>query len=245
MESFLYERIREYEERHWWFQARRDILVAVIRAWGPPGARILDAGCGTGFVAHTLRDRYRLSLTDAAPEAVRFCADRGLPVARASIRQLPFGAETFELVGCFDVLYHRAIWPIESTLRELHRVLKPSGALIAAEPAYQWLFGEADVLDHAERRFGAHELASYLRDAGFTVRQEGYFNTYLAPLIITARMLGRLWSRLRPKRKPSPEFGSVPLGLNRLLAATFRSEKARVLRGGYPFGISVLCVAQK
>lgn len=245
VESFIYERMRTYEESHWWFRARREILVAVVQNWAPAGARILDAGCGTGFIAQALRDEYRVAVVDAAPEAVDFSAKRGLPAARASLAQLPYAANTFDLVGCFDVLYHRAASPLVTTLKEIHRVLRPEGVLVTTEPAYQWLFGEADVLDHARERFTAARLADRLREAGFTVRKAGYFNSYLAPAIIGMRLLRRSWLRVWPWSKPSPEFGVTPQPLNRLFEATLCAEKSRVVRGGYPFGVSVICVAQR
>jgi SAM-dependent methyltransferase len=245
MESFIYERMWLHEERHWWFRARREIVTALVREWAPAGGRILDAGCGTGFIAQALRAEYRVAVMDAAPEAVRLCAKRELPAARAALAQLPYASSTFDLVGCFDVLYHRAAWPLENTLGEIHRVLKSGGVLVAVEPAYQWLFGEADLLDHAQERFTSAGLSEHLRTAGFSVRKAGYFNTYLAPAIVVMRLLRRIWLRVWPWSKPSTEFGATPEPLNRLLEATLGAEKSRVVAGGYPFGVSVICVAQK
>jgi SAM-dependent methyltransferase len=245
VESLIYQIMWEHEASHWWFRARRDILTAVVRAHTHPGARVLDAGCGTGFIAETLRVDREVSLMDSSLEAVRFCRKRGLPAARASLRHLPYASGTFDLVGCFDVLYHRAARPLESPLSELHRVLRPGGVLVTAEPAYQWLFGEADVLDHAESRFTAPQLGHHLRQAGFEIRELGYFNTRLAPAIVAMRLLRRLWVRAWPRTEPSAEFGKSSGPLDRLLEAIFSSEKQRVLRGGYPFGISVLAIGEK
>jgi SAM-dependent methyltransferase len=245
VESLIYQLMWENEESHWWFRARRDILTAVVRAHTSPGARVLDAGCGTGFIAEALRNDRKVSLMDSSLEAVRFCRKRGLPAARASLRHLPYHSDTFDLVGCFDVLYHRAAQPLESTLRELQRVLRPGGVLVTVEPAYQWLFGEADVLDHAECRFTAPQLGRHLRQAGFGVRELGYFNTHLAPAIIGMRLLRRLWVRVWPWAEASAEFGKSSGALNRLLEAIFGSEKQRVLRGGYSFGISIIAIGEK
>ncbi len=245
MESFIYERMWTNEESYWWFRARREILAAVVRNWASGGARILDAGCGTGFIAQVLREDYRVAVMDAAPEAVRFSMKRDLPATQASLAQLPYASESFDLVGCFDVLYHRAASPLATTLREIHRVLQPEGVLVTAEPAYQWLFGEAYVLDHARERFTAAGLAGHLREAGFTVRKAGYFNTYLAPAIIGMRLLRRIRLRVWPWSKRSTEFGATAEPLNRLFAAILCAEKSRVVQGGYPFGVSVICVAQK
>ena len=244
VESFIYDRMSRYEESHWWFRARRDILVAVVRRWAPMGGRILDAGCGTGFIAQMLRNDYRLTVTDSAPEAVRLSAKRGLATSQASLTQLPFASNSFDLVSCFDVLYHRAASPLATTLGEIHRVLRPEGILVTAEPAYQWLFGEGDILDHARERFTAAGLSDRLREAGFDVRKAGYFNTYLAPAIIGKRLMRRGWLRVWPWAKPSTEFGATAEPMNRLLEAIFIAEKSRVVRGGFPFGVSVICVAQ-
>ncbi len=245
MESFLYQQMWEHEERHWWFRVRREILKAVVCKWAAPGARVLDAGSGTGFIAEALRAEYRMALVDRAPEALRYCLNRKLPGACATFQKLPYRDGIFDLVGCFDVLYHRAAGPLDATLDEIHRVLKPGGVLVATEPAYQWLFGEADVLDHARERFTARQLSHHFRGAGFTIRQQGYFNTMLAPMIVAVRMFRRLWLWLWPGAEPSSEFGHVSEPLNRWLGQAFALEKRRVLRGGYPFGTSVLCVAQK
>ncbi len=245
MEPFIYEIMWKREASHWWFRARCEILTALVRSQTPAGSRILDAGCGTGFIAENLLADHRVALVDSSPEAVRFCARRGVPAAQASLKQLPYANDTFDLVECFDVLYHRAMHPLKTPLGEIHRVLKPGGMLIVTEPAYQWLYGEADVLDHAEKRFTASELGSQLSDAGFAVRELGYFNTYLAPAIVLVRLLRRFWVWAWPWAHASTEFDESGGVLSAALEKIFRAEKDRVLRGGYPFGISVLGVAEK
>ena len=50
MEPDVYARMAELEQDHWWFVARRAILVEVLTRLVdlPLGARTLEAGCGTG-----------------------------------------------------------------------------------------------------------------------------------------------------------------------------------------------------
>ena len=49
MDRNLEQQILEVEERHWWYRGRRRVVSEVVRALDlPPGAQILDAGCGSG-----------------------------------------------------------------------------------------------------------------------------------------------------------------------------------------------------
>ena len=48
----------EAEERHWWYPATRELLRASLEPLLQPGARVLDAGCGTGSAGGWLGDRF-------------------------------------------------------------------------------------------------------------------------------------------------------------------------------------------
>jgi hypothetical protein len=130
-------------------------------------------------------------------------------------------------------------------LSELARVLRSGGFLILAEPAYGWLAGDNDALDHAARRFTRAELSALLTREGFQVTRSGYFNTLLFPIVAAVRLQQRLAGLFRRGRKPAAEFGPLPGPLNAILKRIFLLEKRRVLKGGFPFGVSVLCVARK
>src|SRR3954447_27070751 len=86
------------------------ILYLVIPSGGPLDA--LDAGCGTGFLALELAARgHRVTGVDFAPsmlaEARRKAAERGASIRfeEADAEQLPFSANSFELVVSRHVLW--------------------------------------------------------------------------------------------------------------------------------------------
>ncbi|GAA0569128.1 methyltransferase domain-containing protein [Caenispirillum bisanense] len=59
-----------------------DLAVRISGLPLPPGARVLEVGCGTGFLTASLVDRLqepRVLATDIAPGMVAACAARGLP----------------------------------------------------------------------------------------------------------------------------------------------------------------------
>ncbi|HEU5042290.1 MAG TPA: class I SAM-dependent methyltransferase, partial [Gemmatimonadales bacterium] len=66
------------ERTHWWFTARREILLSVTDRFVPPGGAILDVGCGTGFFIESVANRYEAWGVDPSPTAVEMCHARGL-----------------------------------------------------------------------------------------------------------------------------------------------------------------------
>lgn len=95
----------------------------------------LDAGCGEGFVAELLlKQMPGLELTgfDFNPDAVEIAKTKnpGATFITASIFDLPFDDNSFDVVGCFEVLEH-LVNP-EQALKELTRVA--SKAVIVSVP---------------------------------------------------------------------------------------------------------------
>jgi ubiquinone/menaquinone biosynthesis C-methylase UbiE len=87
----------------------------------------LDAGCGEGFVAAILRERLpdmELAGFDFNPEAVQLAAAKvpNASFVTASIFELPFADNSFDVVGCFEVLEHQHD-PLQA-LKEFTRVTK-------------------------------------------------------------------------------------------------------------------------
>lgn len=95
------------------------------------GARVLDAGCGSGPLAAALQGRgARVTGLDASAAMVelarrRLGADADLHVA--DLREpLPFDDGTFDLVVASLVLHYLEDWA--GPLAQMRRVLRPGGA---------------------------------------------------------------------------------------------------------------------
>lgn len=105
-------------------------------------ATFLDAGCGEGFVAAMVRRRMpdlELSGFDVDPAAVRLAAMRDPrgSFMTASIFDLPFPDQSFDVVGCFEVLEHLPGDGPDAALRELARVAKKAVVLsVPCEPHF-------------------------------------------------------------------------------------------------------------
>ena len=99
------------------------------------GRRILDAGCGSGPIAATLRDRgATVTGFDSSAAMLELASRRLGPDADLHLADLsdplPFPDDTFDDVIAALVLHYLEDWA--GPLAELRRVLKPGGRLIAA-----------------------------------------------------------------------------------------------------------------
>jgi ubiquinone/menaquinone biosynthesis C-methylase UbiE len=118
-----------------------------------PSDRILDLGCGTGVVACILRERLGGAAKVVGFDANRMMIEKARLLAPemdwrdGDVMALPFGADSFDLVLCQDLL--RFLPDRVGALREVRRVLSPGGRLLAST----WRpYGEEPLDSHALRR---------------------------------------------------------------------------------------------
>jgi SAM-dependent methyltransferase len=234
--------MREIEERHWWFRARQDILLELVRRWLPPGRTILDVGCGTGYFLEQARKVWDVWGVDPAPEAVAYCRQRGLTNVLMGMADLEIdGLPRADAVCFFDVLEH--LDDDVAALKAASDRLTPDGLIFATVPAYQWLWSSHDVVNHHRRRYTRQTLRSSLEKAGLEPALLGYYNSRLFPLALAARLADKSRKGSREDLLPIPSPRA-----NQMLYRVFRSEKRRLTgQPGRPFrfGLSLLVVARK
>jgi ubiquinone/menaquinone biosynthesis C-methylase UbiE len=179
---------------------------------------------------------------DMDREAVGYCYERDLhTIVQASAGNLPFPDETFDLVTMLDVLEHIA--DEKTALAEVSRVLRPGGFLTIAVPAYRFLWGAQDDVSQHQRRYSARQLEHRVRTAGLRVKRLTHFNSALFPPIAAIRLFRRAVPQARSTE--SDFTFPTPGAMNRLLATVFGLESAIVARTNLPFGVSILCLAEK
>ncbi len=120
-----------YEDaRHAGYHALIDRLeVDLVRRYGT-GARVLEAGCGTGLILGRVAEFAASAVgIDLSPGMLKKAHERGLRVANASITELPFADASFDVAYSFKVLAH--IEAIGKALSEMARVVRPGGHVLA------------------------------------------------------------------------------------------------------------------
>jgi len=238
-----YRRMFEAEERQWWYAGQREVAQALLEPWAQGSSaslRLLDAGCGTGFNLLALARLGRASGIDLSPEAIRFCRERGVRVARASLLSLPFPAAVFDAVASFDVIYHDWVSDDRAAVAEMARVLRPGGVLLVRVPALEALRGAHDAEVLTRRRYTRGELVALLAGCGLAVERSTYCNSLLLPLLFARRTLDRLLGR------EGSDVGFLPAPLESLFRGVLGIEAALVRHGfSLPLGASVVAVAQK
>jgi ubiquinone/menaquinone biosynthesis C-methylase UbiE len=147
-----------------------------------PGAAVLDIGCGTGTLAIAATRHVGASGTvhgiDASPpmiaRATRKAEKAGVNAVfqLAAAEQLPYPDHRFDIVLSTMMLHHLPRTTREQCAREIKRVLKPGGRVLAVD------FGgrqHGGVLAHFHRHgsLDIQKMTELLRSAELTVSNSG------------------------------------------------------------------------
>lgn len=185
----------------WWRQV-------TVRAARPRGARALDLGCGTGdLTAEFLRQGARLVVgVDGARRMLlgaqcKLAGRAELGLIQGDVLRLPLPDATFDVVASAFVL--RNLADLEAGYREMRRVLRPGGRVLALEICRPPLGAWGRVLEfHFQRvvpALGAavaraprayQYLPASLEDLPSPAR--------MAALLVNAGFAGVAWWRLPP-----------------------------------------------
>ncbi len=229
------------EQTHWWFSARRKILASIIRRWisSVRDNTILEVGTGTGAMGKMLSQYGIFVGLDLSVTALQYARSTLKNVALGQMGFLPFRDHFFDAVFALDLLEH--VDNEVSALNELLRVCKLNGTLFLTVPAFQFLWGQHDVINRHRRRYTKTQLEAVLKRSHWLVKKVSYYNTMLFPLVAGVRLLNRFRPTLEGPR--SDLHWKIPHIGNDLLDRIFSSERYLLERRDMPFGVSLVCVA--
>ncbi|HXC17167.1 MAG TPA: class I SAM-dependent methyltransferase, partial [Holophagaceae bacterium] len=150
-----HEELHQLEDGHFWFEGRNRLILWAIRRYFPDAARLLEIGCGTGFVLRGIRDALpsaEVSGSEIFTSGLSYASHRagGAALFQMDARRIPF-RNHFDLIGAFDVIEH--IEDDEAVLSEMLRALRPGGGVLLTVPQHRWLWSPVDVFAGHARRY--------------------------------------------------------------------------------------------
>jgi SAM-dependent methyltransferase len=231
------------EEVHWWFQGRRDMIFNIIKN-EDKNAFILDLGCSGGVLIQFLQEKGFQNVygVDASEEAVNLCKQKGLQnVFLMSADDPQLSNDKFDIIIASDVLEH--IKDDAKALTAWQRILKPGGKLIIFVPAFKFLWGLHDEVNHHQRRYSKTELVKRITQANLRIERNSYWNILLFLPIALMRVIQSKFFKTQTKENYDP-YRVHPF-INRFLTAVLRSENKLVQKLNFPFGLSLFAIVRK
>jgi SAM-dependent methyltransferase len=245
--SHLLQATYEVEQTHFWFRGfSRFVKPLVVQALhGIDRPELLDCGCGTGANMKMLAGYGRVTGFDINATGLRLARQYDQHrLARASATAMPFSDHSFDFVSAFDMLACLDDDQEQAALGEMHRVLRPGGALLVNTAALRILRGQHAVFGGELRRSTRPRLRSVLERAGFDVTRISYTNFTLLPIMLPVRLSQRLFGCSTPEERGT-DLSVPPQPLNQLLSAVVSVEAVALRFMDMPIGSSLLALATK
>ena len=238
------------QEEYFSFQVGDRLLDLVGRVIDWKDLRVLDFGCGPGFLLEKLLGRgAHVAGVDFSPPSVDVasarCKGNSLFLGASVVDSVPtkIPAESYDCVLFIETIEHLLEDEREATLRELHRLLRPGGWLLVTTPNRENLTLSMQVCSGCGCRFhrwqhqtswNADSLSSLLRTIGFKERmvQTARLDR-LTPGKLSRKLLdlaGRSARRTSSKPAVCPECERPVLGEENRRASRWRGKAIHVGR---------------
>jgi ubiquinone/menaquinone biosynthesis C-methylase UbiE len=229
------------EKNHWWFRARRDIILKIITQLPllNKNSEIIDVGCSTGILLKKLSDAGYDKLTGMEISSEALLNASFTNIILFDGEKLPFPDEMFDCLIASDVLEH--IEKDEDALKEWKRVLIKKGIIICFVPAYQRLWSYHDVVNMHYRRYSLKKLVKVFKKNDFVILRKSYWNSF----IFFPSLIYRIFSKLL---RIEDDRGDLKINnnlINEILYKILSIENRILAKINFPFGLSAFIIAKK
>lgn len=234
-----YQTIEKIEETHFWFIGRRKILRYLLSKYLDKKIEIvLDVGCGTGYNYNLFSEntisKY-VGIDQWADQSNLKFNDNKFFLIAGDVNCLPLDAESVDIVLALDIFEHVDDNKIS---KEIFRVLKPNGVLLATVPAFNWMWSHRDNDAGHLRRYTRKAFKKLIENNGMEVVFSNFYQFFLFPISLISRLLMGKKSRDIEDIPPRP----VNFLFNVINSVEFYLLKSKV---NFAFGTSIILVAKK
>ena len=230
---------REYRnlyKRHWWWRAREEAIVDLLRRRVKTLSKleILDVGCGDALFFDRLSSFGNVEGIEPDSRLI----DPANP-HRSRIYTLQFDrkfrpGKRYDLILMLDVLEH--LDNPEEALDSVRGLLGNNGVFLLTVPAFQILWTNHDIINHHRIRYRKKTLFPLLRKAGFAISEARYWYQWTVPLKLPTHVVEKFISSQPSLPRVPPKW------LNRSLFQLSRLEQRTIAPIGIPFGTTLMAL---
>ena len=161
-----------------------DMLEGIKFKDGRSSDKVLDVGCGIGFVS-SLYPNFDITGIDISDGMLAHNPHKWI---KAPAEKIPFEDNTFDFVVCRSLLHHLENPSIG--FMEMNRVLKTGGKWICWDPNHnivyetvRHIFQHTDRFSHLHHSFNDKELFKMIEGNGFKITEKRYIGYLAYPLL--------------------------------------------------------------
>lgn len=246
MKSDMYDNMYRTDSFHWWFRAKREIVLGLIDTFyeASPGkkTKVIDFGCGCGLMLNALSKYGEVFGADFSEQALEYCRTR----FSGSLQQLDLSLpashnENFDVGIALDILEHIAA--DKTAAENILGFLSPGGKCVITVPANQWMWSAHDENCMHIRRYNKSSLQELLSNAGFKIEYISYYNCLLFLPAAAVRVFSQL---LHLDHNSAIENEFKDNIFNKVLYRIFSLEKKWICSyRHFPFGVSLIALVSK
>ena len=236
-----YKQHARLEDTHWWFKARRKIILSVLQRFSPKDYQhLVEIGCGTGGNLKFLGQYYKHILgVDISPYAVEFAKERVVgDILQGDFTEvLQSHWDELDTILLADVIEH-----IEDDHKFLHNIInsmKANTFLLITAPAHMSLWSPHDVALGHKRRYTIDTFQELWNHQPVETLFLTPINCLLCPLIFLARWLQKDSNSGESDLKQHNRIS------NRILYFVFGIEQFWLKYFTLPWGCSYLALLKK
>jgi len=209
--AFSLDSLYIFEQKHFWFKARMDMIQRIFCRYIPCSSSILEIGSGTGSVGKYLLDTgyNNITLSDVHVNGLEYAKKLGITrLYQFDLFNAPF-SEEFDVINMFDVLEH--LNNDSAALECVHGILKKNGKICLTVPAHQWLWSKDDARACHKRRYTINSLKKVVAQSGFRITYCRYIFTSILPLLWLRKFIDPDDNEPIDRKKLTPSLSINPV----------------------------------